>query len=103
MPALGLGGTGAGKQVGRRDEAAVNLVGLARLHGLEREVGVRVENHADIGRILVQADDLVLQLRTELLPTEAEVAERVAHITEQLATGNVEIAGDGLERDDRVT
>ena len=75
MPALGLGGAGSGKQVGRCDEATVNLVRLARLHRLEREVGMRVEHHTDIGGILVQANDLVLQLGAELLPAKAEVSE----------------------------
>ena len=74
VPTLGLC-RGAGHQVIAAIHAKLDGVRLARLHRLEREVGMRVEHHTDIGGILVQANDLVLQLRAELLPAKAEVSE----------------------------
>ena len=98
MPALRLRGARAGEQVGGRYEAAVNLIRDTRLHGLKRQIGMRVQHHAHVGRVLLQSDDLVLKLRPQLLPAKPQITQRVVHITQKLPTRNVQVAGDGLKR-----
>ena len=64
---------------------------------------MRVQHHTDIGGVFLKADDLVLQLCSELLPAEAEVAEGVVYVSKKLAAGNVHVSSDGLKGQDAVS
>ena len=101
VPALRLGTIRAGQTVAILETRHLEGIGLTGLERVENHVAMRVEHEADHGRIALEAEYLLLQLGAELFPAKAEL-ESVVDVTYELAAGNVEIAGDGLEREDAV-
>ena len=105
MPALRLSSAGAGEEVGVLEAAHLEGIVLgvvASLESIENHVALSAQNEADVCRVLLDAQNLGLKLGTEVVPTEAEL-EAVVDIADELATGNVDVAGDGLQREDAVT
>ena len=105
MPALGLSSTCASKQIRGADIGHLDGVRLPGLHGLEHHIGLRVQNDTYVGRIFLKADDLTLQLGTQLRPavtTDHGLCNTVMSINQNLTARNVNISSNGHKRQDRM-
>ena len=105
VPALGLRGAGAGQEV--RVFEAAHLEGIvfgvvACLQRVEHHVALGVQHQAHVGRVFLDAQDLALQFRAQVAPAESQL-QAVVHVADELAARNVDVARDGLERQDAVT
>ena len=104
VPALGLRGAGAGQEV--RVFEAAHLEGIvfgvvACLQRVEHHVALGVQHQAHVGRVFLDAQDLALQFRAQVVPAESQF-QAVVHVADELAARNVDVARDGLERQDAV-
>lgn len=102
VPTLRLSRARAGEEVRVLETTHLERVILgivARLEGIEDHVALGCKDKADVSRILFDAQNLALQLRTEVLPTETKL-ETVVNIADKLAARNVDVAGDSFERKD---
>ena len=96
FPTLGLRAVGAGQAVAVLEPHHANLVWLAGFQDVEHRVRMCVENERDERGIALKAQDLALQLLSQLVPTEAEL-EPVVDVADQLTSWDIDVSADGLE------
>ena len=101
VPARRLSAVGASQTIAVLKTSHLKGVGLTRLKCVEHHVAMGVQHEAHHGGIFFKTQNLVLQLDAQFLPAKTEL-QAVVDISHQLSTRNVDVAGNGLERQDAV-